>query len=495
MRPSGGCTLPTTVVRLRRLPSALLSGIALLAAAPAAGILAAAPLAGGGRIRGPMSRLRRSLRAATAEGFGAELVNACAGPTILAGWALHLGATPLEVGALGALPQLAQLVQLPSAWVTAVLGRRRVAIAAVALARQALLPLALLPLLHLSPAGGRALLVGVAAGSALLGVVGNNAWTAWMGELVPEALRGRYFGRRTALCTFGGTLAGVGVARFLDVISSRGGAAVALSLLAAAACLVGLFTTMLMARQHDPPGPAPAPPSLLGTLRPLRDPDARSLLAYQLAWNASVAVGGSFFTFHLLHTLRVGYTIAAIHAAGGATARILAAPLWGRALDRFGARPVLAACSFAAALLPLVWLTTSPGLIWPIAIDALVGGVAWSGHGLASFALPLSVAPRRDRPFYLATFAMAGGAAYAVATWGGGAFAAVLPRGLATLGASAGHGLEVLFVLSALGRFVSAFLALRIAEEGAGTLTELHRAARGAALGALAEARVRVVGR
>jgi hypothetical protein len=255
-----------------------------------------------------------------------------------------------------------------------------------------------------------------------------------------------------------------------------------LSLLAGVACLLGLLTTAHMARQHDPPGGAATSPSLRATLRPLRDAQARPLLAYQLCWNASVAVGGAFFTFHLLYTLRAGFTVAALHAAGGAGARVLAAPLWGKALDRYGARPVLAACSFAAAFLPLVWLTTSPGFLWPIALDAIVGGVAWSGHGLASFSLPLSVAPRRDRPFYLATFAMAGGAAYAAATWGGGALAAALPRGLATLGRSGGHGLEVLFVLSALGRFASAFLALRVAEEGAGTLGELHRAAQGAVL-------------
>lgn len=481
--------------QLRRLSAFFLQSLAFLAAAPAAGLLAAAPLTGGGgRIRGPMSRLRRSLRAATAEGFAAELVNACAGPTILAGWALHLGATPLEVGALGALPQLAQLVQLPSAWVTAAFGRRRVAIAAVALSRQALLPLALAPLLGLGPEGARTLLLVVCAGAAVLGVLGNNAWTAWMGELVPEGMRGRYFGRRTALCTFGGTIAGVGVARLLDLAASRGAADLALSAMAGAACLLGVLTTYLMYRQHDVPGGGPALPSLSSTLRPLQDRCARSLLLYQLAWNASVAVGGSFFTFHLLHNLRVGFTVVALHGAGAAATRILAAPLWGRAIDRFGARPVLAACSFSAATLPLIWLGTSPDFVWPIALDALISGVAWSGHGLASFSLPLAVAPRRDRPFYLALFAMAGGAAYAAATWAGGSLAAGLPHAVATLGAHGGHGLEALFVLSACGRFSSAFLALRIREEGARSLGELHRAATGAALGALAEARVRVRG-
>jgi MFS family permease len=484
------------VPTLRRLPRVILEAVALLAAAPAAGLLAAAPLAGGtGRVHGPTSRLRRSLRAATAEGFGAELVSACAGPTILAGWALHLGASPLEVGALGAVPQLAQLVQLPAAWVTATLGRRRVAIATVALSRQALLPLALAPLLGLSAAGGRALLLGVAALSAVLGVLGNNAWTAWMGELVPEGLRGRYFGRRTALCTLGGTIAGVAVARFLDAFTTRGRADLALSVLAALACLLGVAATACMARQHDvasPGAPRPAPPPLAAALRPLRDPDARAFVRFQVAWNAAVGVGGSFFTFHLLHNLRASFTLVAVYTAAGAAVRMLAAPLWGKALDRFGARPVLAACSFAAAAMPLIWLTTSPTFLWPIALDALVGGVAWSGHGLATFSLPLSLAPRRERPFYLATFAMAGGAAYAAATWVGGGLSAVLPHAVATLGVAGGHGLELLFALSAAGRFAAAFLALRISEEGACTLGELHRAATGAALGALAEVRVRV---
>jgi MFS family permease len=477
------------VPSLRRLPSALLRGLTLLAAAPALGLLAAAPLALApverGRRGGPASRARRSLRAATAEGVVAELVGACAGATVLTGWALHLGATPLEVGLVAALPQLAQLVQLPSAWVTALAGRRRVAIAAVAASRQALLPLAALPFLPLGPAGARGLLVAVAGASAVLGVLGNNAWTAWMSELVPERLRGRYFGRRTALCTLGGTLAGLAAARALDAATARHGTGLALAALAATACLFGGVTTALMARQHEPDGVPAPPPTLAAALRPVRDPRARGFLAYQLAWNAAVGIGGGYFTFHLLHNLRAGFTVAALHAAGGAAVRILAAPLWGRAIDRYGARPVLAACSFVAATLPAIWLCTAPGFLWPIAIDAVLGGIAWSGHGLAAFAMPLAVAPRRERPFYLATFAMAGGGAYAVATAAGGALAAALPRAVAVLGRADGHGLELVFLVSAAGRLASAFLALRIPERGAASLFDLQRATRRAAMDAL----------
>jgi MFS family permease len=459
----------------------LLSALALLAARPAAGVQASAPAAGERR-RAPASRVRATLRACTAEGVFAELVTACAGPTVLMGWALHLGARPLEVALVGALPQLAQLVQLPAAWMTALIGRRRAALWAVGLSRQAILPLALVPLLSPSPAGARALLLAVAAVGAALGVAGNNAWTAWMGEVVPEGLRGRYFGRRVALTTVGGTLGGLAVARLLDVAAGHGAAGAALAALALAASLLGAVTTALMARQHEPAAARGPAPRLADAVRPLRDPAARGLLVYQLAWNASVGLAGAWFTFHLLANLQVGYTVVALHAAAGAAARVCSAPLWGRAIDRFGARPVLAACSFAAGVLPLLWLAAAPGRLWPIALDALIGGVAWGGHGLAAFAVPLAVAPRRERPFYLAAFAMAGGAAYALGAAGGAM--------VASPGAGV-RGIGALFAASAAVRLASAFLALRIDERGAGSLRELHDAARGAARGALSAMIVR----
>jgi MFS family permease len=451
----------------------------LAAAAPALGILRGAPPpVGGGRTRGPASRVRRSLRASTVEGVFAELFTACVGPAVLTGFALHLGASAVEVGMVVALPQLAQAVQFPAAWATALFGGRRVAIAAVTLSRQALLPLAALPFLPLDPAVARGVLVACAALSAVLAVVGNNAWTAWMGELVPERLRGRYFGRRTAACTLGGSLAGVAVARGLDAAGGAGATSLVLAALALSASAVGLVTSALLARQHEPAGLSPRAPTVRDLARPFRDPDARRLVVYQIAWNGSVGLAGGYFTFHMLENLRAGFTVVALHAAGTAASRVLAAPLWGRAVDRAGARPVLAASSLAAAGLPLLWLATSPDVLWPIAIDAVLGGIAWGGHGIAAFAAPLDVGARRDRPFYLAAFATAGGLAFAVAAALGGIAAAAAAPAARALGGSA-NGLELVFVLSSAGRFASAFLAFR-AREAAPASCERAPALRGA---------------
>jgi MFS family permease len=476
------------VPTLRRLGTPVLRSVALLAAVvPAAGQLVAAPLGGTGRARGPASRTRRTLRLSTAEGLFAETFAAFAGATVLTGWALHLGASRLEVGLVGALPQLATLVQLPAAWVTAALGRRRVALVSITLSRQVLLVLAVLPFVAAPAEAARAVLLAVAALSAALGVVGNNAWVSWMGEVVPEAVRGRYFGRRTALNTLGGTVAGLGAGAFLDAWTARGDAGLALAALAVGASALGWVTTALLSRQHDPTGGLAAPPPPGVALAPLRDPAARGFLAYQVAWNAGVGFGGAYFTFHLLGNLKAGFAVAALHAAGVAAGRVVSAPLWGRAIDRLGARPVLAAASFAVAATPLLWIAAAPGRLWPIAVDAVVGGVAWGAHGLAVFALPLAYGTPRERPFYLAAFAKAGGVAYAAAAAAGGAVAALLPAGGEVLGHPV-YPVHALFLCSALLRLAGACLALRIAERGAGTLAELHAFARREARAALTTA-------
>src|SRR5207248_193089 len=139
-----------------------------------------------------MSFLRRSLRTSMIEGAFAELVGACAAGGTLTAWALYLDLSPVLIGLLGALPFAAQVIHLPSAWITRRIGSRRAALWLVGISRQAVLPLAALPFLPLSPATRQLVFVSCALVTSALSVAGNNAWTSWMGDLVPGSLRGRY---------------------------------------------------------------------------------------------------------------------------------------------------------------------------------------------------------------------------------------------------------------------------------------------------------------
>ena len=442
-------------------PGASLPGSSapLLGAPPANG-----PGPGGRRAHG---RLRQTLGLSVVEGMFAEVFTACAGATVLTAWAIALKLGPFLVGVMTALPFFAQFVQFPAAWLTGLFGHRRVALTAVCLSRVVMFPLAVLPWLGLPFEHQQRLLLLVAGLSAALSVVGNNAWVAWMGELVPRPIRGRFFGRRTALTTLAGTLASLGAGLLMDRLRPAIGVGVALPMLALGACVLGIVTTLLMAAQHDPAPPGSTPPlEPRGALLPFKDASARRVLTYQVAWNAAVGVSAPFFALHSLQNLEMTFVVMALHAAAVAGVRVLAAPLWGRAIDRCGAQPVLMACSLGIGVIPALWLLPSAGRLWPLLFDVLLAGALWSGHALAIFELPLAVAPRKNRPFYLAAFATAGGLAYAAAAALGGAIAAALPASF-TLGGHAWVNLHVLFVLSAVARLGAALLAARIPEPGA----------------------------
>ncbi len=398
------------------------------------------------------SSLRRSLRACTAEGAAAEVVGACCGGAALTGWALHLGMSARLVGLVGALPVVTQMLQLGGAFVTARFGHRRTAIVCVALSRQTFLPLAFLPLLRLDPGQSQLLLLGVAGAHHGLGVLANNAWNAWMGELVPGGLRGRYFGRRTSLCTVVGGACALGAGLAMDHGARNANAGPVLQVLAVVASVAGVLSVVLMARQHARPARRePARWALHAMRRVFADGGARRMMAFSLAWNGACGLSAPVFALFLLRDLGTGYAVLAAQGAGAALAKVASGSAWGRTVDRVGPRRVLVVCTGGLVFSPLFWLACRPGLLWPLAADLAIGGALWGGHQVASFALPLSVAPPRERPFYVAAVALAGGAAFAVTSAFGGVLVERLPDGYALRVVIAGSAaLRLLALVAAL---------------------------------------------
>ena len=135
---------------------------------------------------------------------------------------------------------------------------------------------------------------------------------------------------------------------------------------------------------------------------------------------------------------------------------------------------MLVVCSFGITLVPAIWLFPTPERLWPIALEAVVSGALWSGHGIAGFDLSIGLSPRKARPFYLATFATACGLGFAASSILAALLADALTAPLHLLGSSWSN-IHVLFLLSALGRAGAAVLALRIDEPAARGVSELVR--------------------
>jgi hypothetical protein len=384
----------------------------------------------------------------------AEVVAACCGGATLTGWALHLGCGATLVGFLGALPFLAQLLQLPAARLVARFGARRVALVSIAAARQAFLPLVVLPFLPVGPGAARLVLVVAAAAHQGLSIVCNNAWIAWMGELVPARVRGRYFGRRTALCTAAGAAAALGAGVFLD----RAPGPRALAGLALATCLTGAASVVLMRRQHGgrprprAPGAGPSFRAVLGA------PAARRYLAYLVVSGAGAGLIVPFAGLYVLRDRALGFTFLTGYGAVSAAARVATAGGWGRLVDRAGgARAAVAVSTALLAASPLLWILAAPAGVWLLGLEAVIGGVATAGAGVAALAVPLALAPPAERPAWNAAFAVAGGLAFGAAAGLAAPLAALIPRAATLAGP-----LTAPFAAAAALRLAAVGLALRV---------------------------------
>jgi len=383
----------------------------------------------------------------------AAVVAACSGGAVLTAWALHLGASPLMLGTLWGLPYLAQVAQPVAAWLTTLAGAKRVAVWATTIGRQMLWGLALLPL-SASMSARQRLLLACFGVFAVMGVVGNNAWTSWVAVLVPARVRGRYFGPRSARAMLVGTVASLAIGAYVDRASARGDAAHALVVTCAAGAAFGLLSTFLMLQQHSVPASAPLDRRAL--LAPLKDARARRVLTFQMAWSASTGIAASFYGAQALGALGLGVTGLAAYNTALALVRAAATPSWGQALDRAGLRPVLAACASLSACGSALWIWAAPGRLWLIGVDTIVSGVALSGMDLAVFMLPMAVEVGVAMPAFVAASSMIAGVTFGAASIAGGALAGALPAAAPSL------TIRALFALSALGRAIAAGLAARI---------------------------------
>src|SRR2546430_13849838 len=278
------------------------------------------------------SRLRASLDASVAEGAAAEVFGACAGGAVLTGWALFLGASPVVIGLISGLPLAAQIVQVPAAWLTQRIGARPLAIVSIGAARLVWLPLVAVPFLHLAPATALLVFVAVVALASVLGVVGNNAWTVWMGDLVPGPVRGRFLARRMVYLTLAGTISSLAAGCALDALAPRGFKGETLGVLAAVACAAGIVSIRLLLAQQSPRGQEDRAPDWGDVARAVHDPRARPLLGYLLGWGAAVGISAGFFSFPLLAHLQMAVMLVAPHPGLAAAPRIASAPASGRLL-------------------------------------------------------------------------------------------------------------------------------------------------------------------
>lgn len=263
----------------------------------------------------------------------------------------------LSYGLLQALPSLTLLCQIPGVLLTERLAHRPRGVVYMSFMGRALwIPIAAIPLvLDPGPAATATFLV-MACVAWICWQLGAICWQSFMADLVPRRRRGKYMGVRSKVFAASNLLSSVALAALLPNAGEPYAKWVVFAIFTIAS-VSGLMELTAYWKAYDPPKRRPrVKPSDL--VKPLLDRSFFPFLLFGLLIAASNGIVGPFLWLHFLQSQGMApLKVTLILQTSALVGTFMMAAVWGRWIDRHGAK---AATVFALAL------SQVPTLLWPI---------------------------------------------------------------------------------------------------------------------------------
>lgn len=359
--------------------------------------------------------IRTSLTASTWDGIFAAIFSSITTGVLLSNLLLQLGATPVQIGMLSSVPMVVNLLQPLGAYLSGfTTSRHWYGFWVFGISRSLWLVLAIAIAFSQKNDNLVQLTLLIVFASNLLGAFGSASWFSWIAKLVPEKLRGRYFGIRNSAANLVGL---IGMPLISLIISVwPGGILQGYSLLLFLGVIAGFISLICQFFMADVNPKA----EIITVTESLEENDSQSLISnfkslisnnffrfllYFGFWAFAVNVGNPFFNLYLLDNLNINVTWVTVYSSLSAAANLLMLVFWGKLADKIGNRPLLILVGVVVALMPLLWLGTgyNPICLWvgfPF-LHLLSGGV-WSAIDLCSNNIQMSVAPSHNQATYFA---------------------------------------------------------------------------------------------
>jgi len=461
--------------------------------------------------------LRANLRVVTVAWMFGIAWMACIQGSQMTMFGRLLGFRDEHFGIMDAIPFAATFFQLVAAVVIERTGLRKyMFLTNASVHRMLWVVIAAVPLLlRPGPAAATTFLV-VFGISCVLSHLATPSWRAWMGDLIPRRIRGRYFAARRlwAVPVQMAVVVAAGVLLDAFTVDQPSGTPVnrqtqpyliwpICGLFVVGGVLgtidILLFRKMREIASHPLSSPAPKRSSsparslgiALGELgstitSPFRDRVFRHYAFFGMTVTFAMTVGKQFFWINALE--RLGYTKLGANIVfsvlGAASGLVLARP-WGRLIDRWGCRPVLMLAALCAALGPVPWMLVPRGNVSAAyalgSVACIWGAGMFTGIMLAQTTVIMGFAESAGRSKNMAAF----GVVVAVGGTLGGLSGGLIARALAflkdtplTLGPFEWVSYHVNFAVSALARAGSVLFLVGMPDPGAGRLRDMVRSFR-----------------
>lgn len=408
----------------------------------------------------------RNLRFLLAEGFLALIFftscSAYGASTFLLAFLKKLGATPIHIGLLAAIPSFGFLIQIASSYhLERGASKKSICFWGNFLSRSSWFLVVLVPFLFLPSTNLVVpLILSCVLLSTLLGAYGTNGYQSWNVDLISREVRGRFAAIKNLVCQ----VTAVTVLLISGKLLSQHPSQNTYLALFAVGTLFGIFSTMPFLLLPDG---ARVKGSNLGLLevvkKPFGNPNFRRFLTSIGLFTFGNTLMGAFGANYLLDEFHVSMFFLSVMDSLSIVMQLTLAFFWGWFSDRYGHRLALLIGFWGVVLTPLGWiLSTSANYRFVIPLLYASAALFWSGISLAQYNLTLELVPASANAKYFAAAALVGGIAGTAGSLLGGFFMENAPK-MGLMSSPARAYFAICFATMAF-RLLSAIALLRVKE-------------------------------
>ena len=317
-------------------------------------------------------------------------------------FALAYGASNGQIGWLTAVGNLlGALALFPGAKLIEKVGRRKPVVVWTGggVARFVLLGFAFFPFFVGQPAVAILLIVLLEGVRAFAANMGGPGWTSLVADLIPNTMRGRYFGSRNVAMGLAALFVAPLAGRIITVGNAWADSPVlGYQIVFGLAFIFGMISTLLFQQIAEPPmmtenGRLHQRGDLRKAIK--QAPGYLGLVASAFIWNLALQVAAPFFNVYLVDEFQASTTTIGLLVAVSSLTALIGQAVFGRLLDKRGAFWVMLVCGFIIPVLPFAWaLITAP---WQVGLINILAGFVWAGYNLANFNLLLLLTPDNQR--------------------------------------------------------------------------------------------------
>lgn len=255
---------------------------------------------------------------------------------------------------------------------------------------------------------------------------GYVSWLSWLGDLVPEERKGKFFASRNRIIGVVGLVTLIVSGFILDLFKTKGYVLLGFTFLFALAVVFRMFSVHYTNKIFNPYFRVKKQSyfSLLSFLK--RYDNFGKFTVFQFFFYFSMMLSAPFFAVRMLDDLNFGYMTYTIVSISSTIFYLLFAPLAGKFSDKYGNLKLMYFGAFLFPIVPLLWMFFSNPIAL-IFIPGVVSGLANAGFviGTTSFTYNATSAQKRARCF--AYSALLVGMGTLVGSFVGGAIIEYLP--------------------------------------------------------------------